>query len=36
MTEQRRSFHKKRKWVCWKCGMAKMERIRKRGEKSTN
>lgn len=27
MTEQKRSFHKQRKWICRKCGTVKMERI---------
>ena len=25
MKEQKRSFHKKRKWVCPRCGRAKMQ-----------
>ena len=30
MREQKRSFHKKRKWVCKKCGLVKMQEIKKR------
>lgn len=30
MTEQKRSFHKKHKWVCKKCGLVKMQEVKKR------
>jgi hypothetical protein len=30
MREQKRSFHKKRKWVCKRCGLVKMQGVRKR------
>jgi len=30
MTEQKRSFHKKRKWICKKCGLVKMQEVRAR------
>lgn len=34
MREERRSFHKQRKWVCPKCGRAKMQRTgRPRGRR---
>ena len=25
MTEKKRSYHKKRKWVCMRCGRARMQ-----------
>ena len=32
MREQRRSYHKQRKWVCPRCGMVRMQRPdRRRG-----
>ncbi len=30
MSEQRRSFHKQRKWVCSKCGLVKMQKAKPR------
>jgi hypothetical protein len=30
MREEKRSFHKKRKWVCRKCGKVVMERAKKK------
>lgn len=29
MKEEKRSFHKRRKWVCQKCGMVKFQKISK-------
>ena len=29
MREQRRSFHKQRKWVCPRCGRARMQQVKK-------
>jgi len=29
MREERRSFHKKRKWVCPKCGAVRMQEVKK-------
>jgi transposase len=34
MKEEKRSFHKKRKWVCPRCGKVRMQQQkRRRGEK---
>lgn len=34
MKEEKRSFHKKRKWICPNCGMVKMQDLKfRRGEK---
>jgi transposase-like protein len=33
MQEQKRSFHKKRKWICPICGRARMEMTNKPGGK---
>jgi len=34
MTEEKRSFHKQRKWICPQCGKVRFQQItRKRGEK---
>jgi len=30
MKEERRSFHKRRKWVCPKCGAVKFQEIKKK------
>jgi len=30
MREEKRSFHKKRKWVCPRCGRAKMQAAKKK------
>jgi hypothetical protein len=33
MREEKRSFHKKRKWICPRCGKARMQSVRgKKGE----
>ena len=28
MVEQKRSFHKKRKWICKKCGAVRMQELK--------
>jgi len=33
MVEQRRSFHKQRKWICPQCGRAQMQSLAKGKEK---
>ncbi len=30
MREERRSYHKKRKWVCPKCGAVRMQQMKKK------
>jgi len=29
MREQKRSFHKQRKWICPKCGRARMQQVKR-------
>ena len=36
MKEQRRSFHKKRKWICPRCKRARMETVGKQRGKESN
>jgi Zn finger protein HypA/HybF involved in hydrogenase expression len=31
MREEKRSFHKKRKWICPKCGRARMQMVASKG-----
>jgi hypothetical protein len=31
MVEQKRVFHKKRKWICPRCGKVRMQEPRKKG-----
>ncbi len=31
MREERRSFHKKRKWICPKCGRTRMQAVGSKG-----
>jgi hypothetical protein len=34
MQEERRPFHKQRKWICQKCGKVRFQQVKKRkGEK---
>jgi hypothetical protein len=33
MTEQKRSFHKQRKWICRRCGLIRMQEVAKRRKK---
>jgi hypothetical protein len=33
MREERRSFHKKRKWICPECGRARMQNVEEKREK---
>lgn len=35
MREERRSFHKKRKWICPKCGRARMQAAGEKAIKKT-
>ena len=32
MREEKRSFHKRRKWICPKCGRAKMQTAKPKGQ----
>ncbi|NLI97346.1 hypothetical protein GX441_01655 [bacterium] len=34
MREERRSFHKKRKWICPKCGRTRMQAVGTKGSGS--
>ena len=33
MREQKRTFHKQRKWMCPRCGKARMERVGARAKR---
>jgi len=35
MEEEKRSFHKRRKWICPRCGRVKMQRVGARGERKS-
>jgi hypothetical protein len=35
MTEQKRSFHKQRKWICPTCGKARMQAQKPRKDKNS-
>jgi transcription initiation factor TFIIIB Brf1 subunit/transcription initiation factor TFIIB len=34
MSERKRSFHKRRKWICRRCGLVRMQDIGKRSKKN--
>jgi len=34
MDEQKRSFHKQRKWICRRCGLVRMQEIGRKPKKN--